>query len=101
MIYEVYGKLHRTAKKLLGHGTSQLAYRMVNVNESDFQEDGVLIGNGEFFNEENPGEGITRTQVYPIENIVPNGAFLNLKDSFCTTRKCSEKQLGAKEEKAE
>lgn len=101
MIFEAYGKLHKTAKKLLGRSPSQMAYRMVTVNDSDFEEDGVLTGCGEFFNEKKPGKGIKKEEAYPIENIVPVGAFPSLKESFHRVRSCSEKQLGVSEDKAE
>ena len=101
MLYEAYGKLHQTVKKLLGRSTSQTDYRMVSVTDLDFDDNGVLNGEGKFFNEEEPGKGIKKGKAYPIENIVSAGDFPTLKDSFRRTRKCSEKQLGVNEQKAE
>lgn len=104
MIYEIYGKLHQTAKKVLRR-TPSVSYRMVSVNEKNIASDRTLrIGEenkGEYFNELKPDSGIAVSQVYPVENIVPKGSFTSFQDSFCTKRKCREQDLGLSEETAE
>ncbi len=100
MIFEAYGKLHQTAKRILGKSNKQAAYRMVSVNDDDFAND-YLREQGDFFNDSNPGLRISKTESYPIENIVPARQFLSLKDSFYKKRYCSETQLGIRTENAE
>ena len=93
MIYEIYGKLHHTAKKIMGRTIQQKAFRMVSVNDENLI-DGRLIEEGPFFNDITPGREIKKNQVYPIENIVPAGEFLSLSDSFKYTNKYTEKKFG-------
>lgn len=100
MIYEVYGKLHHTAKKLLGSSIPQNAYRMVSVKDEDFVNE-RLVEDGLFFNDTEPGKDIRKSQVYPVENIVPAEEFTSLSDSYRHTYKISEKQLGVKRDQAE
>ena len=100
MIYEAYGKLHKTAKKMLGRSNEQKTYRMVSVNDDDFTQD-YLKEQGDYFNEIKPGFKISKEMSYPLENIVPAEQYHSLKDSFYKERKCSEKQLGVITEEAE
>lgn len=80
MLYEMYGTLHKAAKKIV-RGTQDNTYRMVSVSESDIQND-MIMGEGAYFNEMSPARKIEKRKVYPVENIVPYGQFQQLSDSF-------------------
>lgn len=105
MLYEIYGKIHQTVKRILRRGVASASYRMVSVDKRNVSADGMLNLDGEnigsFFNELNPQNNISLLQAYPVENIVADGTFLSYKDSFIKVRKCSEKQLGVKSSQVE
>lgn len=105
MKYELYGSLHRTAKKLLRRSISTSSYRMINIQEKEIGCDGYIKTTGEelgtYINDMDPIPEVLRTQdLFPVENIVSQGAFPSFEDSFQKKRKCKESQLGAENDNA-
>lgn len=105
MRYELYGSLHRTAKKLLHRSTTTTSYRMINIQDKNIDKDGCIKIVGEelgiYINDMTPvSEEIKMLNVFPVENIVPAGTFHSFEDSFRNRRKCKESQLGVKEDMA-
>ena len=82
MFYELFGYLHRFSKKILGKSTGVLKYRLVSFPSefTDFKVNKTDVG--KFFNETACQNCIVKEQTYPVENVVPLGAFQTLPDSF-------------------
>lgn len=92
MIYEMYGLLHKMAKKALGKSVNNKSYRMVSVDANCLTAGGLvkqnLVTDSEYFNEMNPiPEKLLKSQIYPLENIVPNNSCLQLKDTYSSKEK--------------
>ena len=90
MIYRIYGKAHKTAKKVLKR-ISKPQYRLVNVSPLDMF-DGVLSvtekDRSVFFNEKSIKNGlIPKHEVFPLENVVQEHSFGRLEDSHTPTKK--------------
>ena len=99
MNYELYGFLHKTAKGMLHRNTPTSTYRMINVQNNNFDKDNCLniagAEKGDYINDMSPIPKILKKEhVYPTENIVPAGTFPSYKSSFHVQRKCNESQLG-------
>ncbi len=80
MIYEAYGWLHLTAKTIL-RKNKEAQFKMVNL-ESDIE---VQNSEKTWFNDIQLPKGdcmLMKSQAYPIENIIANGAFPMLHESF-------------------
>lgn len=85
MIYELYGKVHKIAKKVLGRATVPL-YRLVSVPLSELEGDRFLVTdleNSEFFNEIEIKTGsIPKEAIFPIENVVKICTYSRLANSY-------------------
>ena len=97
MKYELYGSLHKTAKKLLRRSISTSSYRMINIQDKEIGCDGYIKTTGEelgtYINDMDPIPEVLRTQdLFPVENIVSQGAFPSFEDSFQKKRKCKEER---------
>lgn len=106
MKYELYGEIHREAKRILHRSQSTSAYRMISINKDNIDRNGNvnLDGEpeGEFLNEFNPvPETVVLSDVYPVENIVQAGYFPSFNNSFSLKHKCNEGQLGVATNEAE
>jgi len=90
MIYELYGRAHKTAKKVLRR-TLPSQYRLVSVPSSVLKDDQFPVideDNSVFFNEITITTGLIDTaDIYPLENVVQTGTFPRLEDSYRLTRK--------------
>lgn len=84
MFYEIYGFLHKMAKKII-YGVQENTYRMISITGPSIQE-GMIQGEGTCFNEMSPARKIEKCKAYPVENIVPYGQFQQFPDSF--TKAC-------------
>ena len=106
MKYELYGSLHRKAKKLLRRSNSTNLYRMISIQDKEIDGEGYLITTeeelGPYINDMEPIPEVLRTQdFFPVENIVSQSSFHSYKDSYHIIRKCKESQLGVEKENAE
>lgn len=105
MIHEIYGTLHRLLKAIIKRKTTRATFRMVSVSEDNLSENGSLLFEsddvGIIFNDFDTSKGLSKSQVYPIENIVPYNTCISYADSFRRVRHCSERQLGVAYEEAE
>lgn len=80
LIYEIYGWLHLTAKRVLGK-EKKPKFRMVDL-DSDICEHNNTAS---YFNEIQIQEGeciVLKSQAFPVENIVAENSFAELKTSF-------------------
>ena len=105
MKYELYGSIHKMAKKLIRGKQSRDTYRMISIEKKCIKQDGNIDisqeNKGDFINEISPVPcNIKMADIYPVENIVSREAFSNYKDSFLIKRKCNEKQLGVEKAQA-
>lgn len=85
MKYELYGFLHKIAKRVLGRCSGNPAYRMIDVSPNKCNESGELRFDvvPEYFNEMHPGiDEVHINQVFPLENIVPSGSCMEYQDSY-------------------
>lgn len=99
MKYELYGALHKGAKKVLKRSTSTNSYRMISIQDEKLNSKKVLDIRkekvGDYFNEISPiPREIKKEEIYPVENIVAIDTFASFKNSFEYQRKCRESQLG-------
>lgn len=85
MIYELYGKAHRTAKAVLRRSYVP-KYRLVSVPSSELNHDQFPVNESdrsEFLNEHLISVGaVSREDIFPLENVVKIGTYSRLKDSF-------------------
>lgn len=85
MIYELYGKAHRTAKALLRRSYVP-TYRLVSVPPSELTQNLFSVtesDRSEFINDHRISEGtVSGEDIFPLENVVKIGTFSRLKDSF-------------------
>lgn len=99
MKYEIYGSLHKIAKRLLCKNVSASSYRMISVRNKNIDlKNNIIISEKDksgYINDiySIPAE-IGKKSIFPIENIVKNETFLMYEDSFRIKRKCHELQLG-------
>lgn len=104
MKYELYGYLHRIAKKILHRDNTISLYRMINVQNKNIDKEGKIIlkeKEGTYINDmPSISKNLNVSDVFPVENIVPSKAFLSFEDSFKKSRKCKKSQLGVTESQA-
>lgn len=86
MIYNIYGWLHKTAKKFLGYN-KHINYRMVNISDETFSFDKEKIlqewNKNDYVNNINQIDfDLNLKDVYPIENIIRKDSFLFLDDTY-------------------
>lgn len=85
MIYELYGKVHKTVKKILGRSYSP-KYRLVSISSSIIVDGYFHVmqeDNFKFFNEKTIElDKIKKHDLFPIENVVKIGTFRRLDDSY-------------------
>ena len=84
MKYELYGMIHRTAKKLLNRNNDLPdTVKLVSFPEEKLQGRVFMVKDGDFINEISLGENkIYQSQVYPIENLVSSKFDENYPVSF-------------------
>ena len=90
MIYELYGKAHKTAKAMLRRSYVP-KYRLVSVPFSELNHDQFLVterDKSEFINDYRIAKGlVSKIDIFPVENVVKIGTFSRLKDSFDLQRR--------------
>lgn len=93
MINEIYGNIHKWAKIVLKRRNMDLSqYRMISFKEKDFDQTNhinILSNDEIFINESTFGPGkvkIEKSNVYPVENLVPLKFDRKFKDSFVKKR---------------
>lgn len=80
-LYKFFCALHKLAKKLLGRSKVEQYFRMVDIRTTDFDDDGCVEL---ALDSRIPGEltRLKKSEVFPVENIVPTDTNLNLQSSF-------------------
>lgn len=105
MKYEIYGRLHKFTKKILGRFPVPM-YRMISIPENSFSKDNTInVADApfvEYFNELNPSPNILhKKDIYPVENIVPLQTFVSYQDSFTSSNKYKKNNYGIHLDKSE
>lgn len=85
MVYELYGKAHKTAKAMLRRSYVP-KYRLVSVSSSELNHDQFPVtenDKSEFINDYRISKGlVSKKDIFPLENVVKIGTYSRLKDSF-------------------
>lgn len=104
MKYEIYGLLHKTAKKILNKN-EECKYRMVSITYDKFAWSKKEILNNlresDYINNiYNIDDSLSLNDVYPIENIIKKDSFKFLEDTYSLKKNTEKIKLLKNEKKA-